>query len=390
MNRLFQLGGKVALAIASTCIALVLAEIGSRYIYPVEMAHFVGCNGKPTDIMLDDPEVESRLKPNFCGKLVGSEFQNSIHTNSSGFRDSQGFVKEKDGAYRIFGLGDSYTFGWGVEQDQIYLNILAKKLEAQLGRKIQMFNLGVWGYGTIQEIKVFQEFKDYAPDLVILEFYGRNTYVEEWGNDLVDNYHFYQWYNSRSLAKKDKPQEIAYTQAIGHAKNLIAQQCNICRIFALEFGSYLRGNFHPQGNEELKQVAWQITSDQLKEFDSELQAMKIKCLLLWVPPPATILAKDESLAEELRSFHFHNIEIVSALDALGNPRQYYYSLDPHWKPAGHRVAADLLLRAIMKQGLINSGKTPISTTRNRKESSQSAGHSRINPIKPSCVESQAS
>ena len=360
MTRILQFAGKAALAIVSTCIALLLAELVSRHVYPVEMAHFVDCNGRATESMVDDPEVESRLKPDFCGKLVGSEFQNSIHTNSSGFRDDQPFVKGKNGAYRIFGLGDSYTFGWGVEENQIYLNILASKLEAQLGRNVQVFNLGVWGYGTIQELKVFQMFKDYDPDLVILEFYGRNTYVEEWGNDLVDNYHFYQWYNSRNLPRQNKPHEMTYAASIGHAKNVIAQQCNLCRIFGLEFGSYFRGNFHPQGNDELKQAAWQITGAQLTAFDNELQAMKIKCLLLWVPPQATILAKDESLAEKLRSFHFRNIEVVSALTALSDVHKYYYSLDPHWKPAGHEVAADLLLRTILARGLIRNDRATLS------------------------------
>jgi GDSL-like Lipase/Acylhydrolase family len=361
MNRALQLGARVALAVASTCVALLIAEVTSRYVYPVEMAHFIDCAGRRTEITVDDPELEFKLKPDFCGKLVGSEFQNSVRTNSSGFRDAREFVRDKGDAYRIFALGDSYTFGWGVEQGQIYLNILAKRLETELGRKIEIFNLGVWGYGTIQEIRVFQMFKDYEPDLVILEFYGRNAYIEEWGNDLVDNYHFYEWYRSRGLPKGKKPHEVTYAAAIGRAKNLIGEDCNICRVFALEFGSYLRGNFHPHGNDELKQASWQITGDQLKEFDSELQAMNVKCLLLWIPPPATILAGDSSLADQLRSFQFHNIQIVSALDALSDHTQkYYYSLDPHWTPAGHQVAASLLFHTILTEGLIPSHRMPAS------------------------------
>jgi len=347
MSKLSQWGGKLLLVVVSTLLALLLAEIASRYLYPVEIAHFEDCQGRPTEIRLNDPELEVRLKPNFCGQLVGSEFKNSIRTNSSGFRDSQEFVKSKGDAYRIFGLGDSFTFGWGVEPEQTFLSLLGRKLSAELGGRVEIFNLGVWSYGTIQEVKVFHMFQDYHPDLVILQFYARDAYIQEAGNDLVDNYEFDHWYKSR----KDPKGRRGLTATA--AKRLIAQHCNLCKIFVLEFGAYVKGNFHPRGDEQRKEVAWQITKNELLKFDRDLESMKIKCVLLWIPPPGTIRAKDNAVFERLSSFPLYNIVLVNPLNALsGNTAAYYYSLDTHWRPAGHQVVADLLSQTITAHALL--------------------------------------
>ncbi len=348
------IGVKLLLVVASALVGLFLAEIASRYLYRVEMAHFVDCDARPTDIRIDDPELEVRLKPHFCGKLVGSEFQSSIRTNSSGFRDDREFSKEKGDAYRIFGLGDSFTFGWGVEQDQTYLSLLRRKLENELGRKVEAFNLGVWGYGTIQEIKVFRMFQAYRPDLVILQFYARDAYVDEAGNDLVDNYHFQQWYESRSEPKGgSRRQAGSYPPMLRRAKQFVSEDCNLCRILALEFGFLIRRGFHPNGDEGRTATAWQITRDALTSFDADLESMNIKGLLLWVPPLGTVQAGDNAVVGKLNSFGFHNIVVVSSLSLLRqNAGKYYYSLDTHWRPAGHQAVADLLFRTIVAQGAI--------------------------------------
>jgi hypothetical protein len=358
LNKLETAVAKVLTAVIATLLALVVAEIASRHLYHVEMAHFVDSSGKPADMLVDDPELEYRMKPDFRGRQVGSEFQVSISTNSSGFRDNKEFFKEKGEAYRILGLGDSITFGWGVEGDQTYLSRLGAVLESELGRKVETFNLGVWGYGTIQEVKVFQQFRDYKPDLVILEFFARNVYVEEAGNDLVDNYNFDQWYRTRDLPQEVRRKEQQANRFHPNAtKEFVAEHCNLCKIGVLVFGGFIRKGFHPRGNEERTKVAWQITEDELKEFDGDLGSMNIKCLLLWVPPLGMVQAKDDSVVATLTSFGLQNIKVISALDVLArSPATYYYKLDTHWRPAGQKAVADLLAQTIVSEGLLRSRK----------------------------------
>ena len=56
--------------------------------------------------------------------------QFSVSTSSLGFRSPE--IQEKKSGVRILCLGDSVTFGWGVEQEESYPALLAKSLNAEV------------------------------------------------------------------------------------------------------------------------------------------------------------------------------------------------------------------------------------------------------------------
>jgi lysophospholipase L1-like esterase len=47
-------------------------------------------------------------------------------------------------------LGDSYTFGWGVDTEETYPAFLDERLAAESGSAVRVLNLGVGGYGLTQ------------------------------------------------------------------------------------------------------------------------------------------------------------------------------------------------------------------------------------------------
>jgi len=153
-------------------------------------------------------------------------------------------------------------------------------LESQSGRKVEAFDLG-YGLWDHPRGEGFRAVSDYKPDLVILEFFARNVYVEEAGNDLVDNYNFYHWYETRDLPKEMRSRERDANQFHMNAtKEFIAQHCNLCKLAILGFGGLFRKGFHPRGNEQRTKLAWQITEDELKKFDDELGSNECQMLAL--------------------------------------------------------------------------------------------------------------
>jgi lysophospholipase L1-like esterase len=67
-------------------------------------------------------------------------------------------------------LGDSFTFGLGVTDEETY----CQRLEAALG-DTEVINLGANGYGTDQQFLMWlRHGVEFAPDLVILAFYLPN------------------------------------------------------------------------------------------------------------------------------------------------------------------------------------------------------------------------
>lgn len=94
--------------------------------------------------------------------------------NSHNYRDFEYPDKKGEGVFRIVVAGDSFTFGDGVNFDDIY----AKKLERYLNYlgnvnriTYQVMNMGIPGRSTPKEVKhIMKAIPEYDPDLVILGY----------------------------------------------------------------------------------------------------------------------------------------------------------------------------------------------------------------------------
>ncbi len=126
---------------------------------------------------ISDPELGQRLAPGYDGWFAGVP----VHINSLGFRDDREYAIDKaPGTYRILVLGDSVTFGHGALSNTTYPYLLEQRLKQwRPDVKWEVWNLGVPGYNTTQELKVLERVGPrYKPDLVVVGFYE---------NDLQDN-----------------------------------------------------------------------------------------------------------------------------------------------------------------------------------------------------------
>ena len=104
-----------------------------------------------------------------CSKALhqSSEFDISVKINSLGFRDYE-YPLTKKKKYRVVVIGDSFTFGWGVDLENCWVKILEQELNAS-GLDVEILNLGKGGfspadYGQTSE-KIIPILK---PDLVVV------------------------------------------------------------------------------------------------------------------------------------------------------------------------------------------------------------------------------
>jgi len=98
----------------------------------------------------------------------------SVHTNSRGFRTPEFEARPAPGTLRVVVLGDSSTFGWGVEEFEAYPERLRAALAERLHvapERIEVINLGVPGYSSFQGLALLRRVAlPLVPDLVVWSY----------------------------------------------------------------------------------------------------------------------------------------------------------------------------------------------------------------------------
>lgn len=162
---------KLAMLLVAVFVGLLITEIALRisgYTYPIFYT---------TDIVRG-----YALQPGASG-WYRKEGEAYVRINSEGLRDREHAKAKPPGTVRIAVLGDSYAEALQVPLEDAFWVVMEQRLQscpAFAGRRIEVINFGVSGYGTAQELLTLREqVWDYAPDIVLLAMTTNN--------DITDN-----------------------------------------------------------------------------------------------------------------------------------------------------------------------------------------------------------
>lgn len=150
-----------AAVLVGLLVGALLAEVGLRlagYDIPSHRHYAPG-------FYRADAELIWRLEPNYQGTYRGYEGDARTTINAQGFRGPDWSPERLAAPQRVLCLGDSTTFGYGVADDETFPRLL----EARLGQGAAVFNGGVPGYGTVQELALAPELlAQVRPQVVVL------------------------------------------------------------------------------------------------------------------------------------------------------------------------------------------------------------------------------
>jgi lysophospholipase L1-like esterase len=95
-----------------------------------------------------------------------------IALNDEGFRSAPFARKKQLGTVRIACIGDSWTFGMNVDQDQMYPARVQALLSEKPGTKnVEVMNFGVLGYSSFQGLQLLKtRVLDLQPDVLVIGF----------------------------------------------------------------------------------------------------------------------------------------------------------------------------------------------------------------------------
>ncbi|RMG40597.1 MAG: hypothetical protein D6719_10490 [Candidatus Dadabacteria bacterium] len=118
------------------------------------------------------PNVSARVKNTFSLVNRIKPVYFNLRSNSEGFRSSEFDYNKPKGSFRLLLFGDSSSFGWGVERNEIFFELLADKIKkSRPSFKVQNYNLSMPGDSSEFGRLIFDKYIDkLSPDLVIVSF----------------------------------------------------------------------------------------------------------------------------------------------------------------------------------------------------------------------------
>jgi len=112
-----------------------------------------------------DPLLGWKNKPGVAGKFAMPDFVSEVKINSKGLRDRE-YPYERNNKPRIAVLGDSFTWGYGVNEPDTFCKVLEHEY---FHDNVEVLIAGIPGYGTDQQLLFYEkEIHKYKPDIVIL------------------------------------------------------------------------------------------------------------------------------------------------------------------------------------------------------------------------------
>lgn len=134
------------------------------------------------------------------------KWMKTIRYNRFNFRERDFYVEKSQNIYRIAVIGDSLTFGPGINEEDRFSNLLGKRLNSQnqnINIEYEVLNFGRPGAETIDHIDFLNDFVlPTKPDFILLQWYI---------NDVLDP----QDKKKKKKKKKDGRSLLGVPKAIG-------------------------------------------------------------------------------------------------------------------------------------------------------------------------------
>lgn len=259
-----------------------------------------------------------------------------LNVNSAGLRGLREYEPAKPaGVRRILVIGDSFTFGEDVSDEQVY----PARLEMLLSG-VEVLNLGVRGYGTDQQYLRLQRMGyDYQPDLVILGVYTLN--IER--NVLSFRDYAKPVFRFRNGRLQCENVPLPHPNDAGER---FVPRMPCCRLLAVA-----RKGLDDFLNRTWLDPKWAISAHILDAIRREVEASGIRLLVVHIPANRGIRDTAVFLNDWTSRNHVPYLDLYDAFDALtANDRARLYA--GHWTSFGHEVAAEAIRQMIVADHLL--------------------------------------
>lgn len=245
-------------------------------------------------------------------------------TNDRGLRGADPVPEKTADEYRILVLGDSFTWGIGVESQDTFPVVLQGLLRESTRRHITVINAGMPNYGTVQELGFYRGHADELdPDLVVLAYYSNDL------DDNLVNFVYADGYLWREPAL-----------VLGHPSYLLE--------FARRQMAIVRGGEPQPAHAEAYAL------ELLERLEGEAEADGRPLFVFEIPPREGTrhVLRDRERPHTHRPLPWRAERSISMFDEVERETRTPYLEEHHLNRRGHRLAAEVLARELAARGAL--------------------------------------
>ncbi|MDP8298565.1 MAG: SGNH/GDSL hydrolase family protein [Candidatus Tantalella remota] len=354
--------GNIILLVFTICFCFFVIEMFLRLFAP----QIIELNIK-YDWRAEDDTLPYVPKTDYEGRMfLKDQFDVAFSTNSAGFRgDEDVILSPGDGAFRILFIGDSFTFGWGVSDEETYAYRLSESLKKLYPDKnIEMLNAAVYGYDIVQYREVLKRYLQYSPDVIFLGFCLENDFnitpLKSDTGDVED---------SIRVEKNDIAYHVREFINHLHLVAMVRDRLYITfpkiRNLMLSMGINNKRDIFLKKYTPALEKSLNKTEKILIEMNSAAKERGAEFIVVLIPLKEQIYCREEinasaeydvdrpnaALKEILER---NNIRFADTLPGLLKKSvitgdRLYFDIDPHWTKHGHAEAAEILHKAYIDE-----------------------------------------
>jgi lysophospholipase L1-like esterase len=354
---------KIGLLLGGLLIALIWGEVLARVFYTPPSFH-------------TNPSLFNRLRgqrPRWHSegtyKLGTPEHPRLMHvtTNSYGFRGDEFKIPKPAGVHRILCLGDSITFGWGVDNEQTFPALLQQRLrQAGLGA-VEVLNAGIGDIGTEEELDELPAFLDSLEiDEIILGFYLNDSRPPQGFHDeFMYEGAVNRFFRTSTLVRHSYLLRWIYERLLSvQMANRLKKDPVMSQRFAWS-GRYRsrRWEKNPEEAAQLIQEArydwgaawipasWSKIDHQFKRLQGIARPFHISITVLALPVTVQAYGKadnypQQQLAGLAHAYGWRYVDVLPAMKKYPHPNYFFFD-QCHLTPLGNQVVADSLAHAFL-------------------------------------------
>ena len=340
-----RLGRKVANAFANTLILFVVLIVGLLGLEFASRGLFL----LPTKTLFLDADENviniysspTQLIPDISYRQVSPDFDVLTRIGPMGLRGPE----PKSDPEIIF-LGDSFTFGQGLEENQTFPAIFCAEMNAVCA------NLGLSGTGTFAQASILEnwlEKEDWRPTEVKHFVFAMSSAIAG-GNDLFDtvveiNTAQVEGYDAAAKVPGRGGGVDGTLRAIASFRGWVLINSNLARIGVLQFGPTLRAWFSPGTSQLDLADGIEAMNSQIERVHALSEARGFRYTIYVIHPMQDLIrGSHDQTADAVRQAADGFAPVIDTAPALlDDPANFYFPYDGHINAEGARRIAEFLL-----------------------------------------------